>query len=83
MSVHLVNPSDNSFGTAVITPRWLFVLAAATPQAAGDPILVDELRKTFLVDLAYCRKIELSDWRRRGLWQEAKEQVASLLEDQV
>jgi hypothetical protein len=42
MSVHLVNPSDNSFGTAVITPRWLFVLAAATPQSVGDPILVDE-----------------------------------------
>jgi radical SAM superfamily enzyme YgiQ (UPF0313 family) len=42
LSVHLVNPSDNSFGTAVITPRWLFVLAAATPSVAGDPILVDE-----------------------------------------
>src|ERR1700688_508116 len=42
MSVHLVNTSDNAFGTAVITPRWLFVLAAATPQCAGDPILVDE-----------------------------------------
>ena len=42
MSVHLVNPSDNSFGTAVITPRWLFVLAAATPRSMGDPILVDE-----------------------------------------
>ncbi|MFZ0392980.1 MAG: radical SAM protein [Terracidiphilus sp.] len=42
MSVHLVNPSDNSFGTAVITPRWLFVLAAATPDTVGDPILVDE-----------------------------------------
>jgi hypothetical protein len=42
MSVHLVNPSDNSFGTAVITPRWLFVLAAATPLLAGDPVLVDE-----------------------------------------
>ena len=42
MSVHLVNPSDNSFGTAIITPRWLFVLAAATPLVAGDPILVDE-----------------------------------------
>ncbi len=42
MRVHLVNPSDNSFGTAVITPRWLFVLAAATPSIAGDPILVDE-----------------------------------------
>src|ERR1700712_3662059 len=42
MSVHLINPSDNSFGTAVITPRWLFVLAAATPSSAGVPILVDE-----------------------------------------
>src|SRR5690349_5592022 len=42
MGVHLVNPSDNSFGTAVITPRWLFVLAAATPQIVGNPILVDE-----------------------------------------
>jgi radical SAM superfamily enzyme YgiQ (UPF0313 family) len=42
MSVHLINPSDNSFGTAVITPRWLFVLAAATPASMGDPILVDE-----------------------------------------
>src|ERR1700760_566051 len=42
MRVHLVNPNDNSFGTAVITPRWLFVLAAATPRSAGDPILIDE-----------------------------------------
>jgi radical SAM superfamily enzyme YgiQ (UPF0313 family) len=42
MRVFLVNPSDHSFGTAVITPRWLFVLAAATPQSAGDPILIDE-----------------------------------------
>lgn len=42
MTVHLVNPSDNSFGTAVITPRWLFVLAAATPREFGDPVLVDE-----------------------------------------
>jgi radical SAM superfamily enzyme YgiQ (UPF0313 family) len=42
MAVHLINPSDNSFGTAVITPRWLFVLAAATPLSMGDPILVDE-----------------------------------------
>jgi predicted RecA/RadA family phage recombinase len=40
--VHLVNPSDMSFGTAVITPRWLYVLAAATPAPFGDPILCDE-----------------------------------------
>ncbi len=42
MQVRLINPSDNSFGTAVITPRWLFVLAAATPAEAGDPVLIDE-----------------------------------------
>jgi radical SAM superfamily enzyme YgiQ (UPF0313 family) len=42
LTVHLVNPSDNSFGTAVITPRWLFVLAAATPEKFGTPALVDE-----------------------------------------
>jgi len=42
MKVHLVNPSDVSFGTAVITPRWLYVLAGATPREFGDPALVDE-----------------------------------------
>jgi radical SAM superfamily enzyme YgiQ (UPF0313 family) len=42
MKIHLVNPSDISFGTAVITPRWLYVLAAATPAEYGDPIIVDE-----------------------------------------
>jgi radical SAM superfamily enzyme YgiQ (UPF0313 family) len=40
--VHLVNPSELSFGVAVITPRWLYVLAAATGERWGDPILVDE-----------------------------------------
>ena len=42
MRVQLVNPSDVSFGTAVITPRWLYVLAAATPACFGDPLLCDE-----------------------------------------
>jgi len=40
--VHLINPSDVSFGVAVITPRWLYVLAAATGSRWGDPHLVDE-----------------------------------------
>jgi radical SAM superfamily enzyme YgiQ (UPF0313 family) len=40
--IHLVNPSDVSFGTAVITPRWQYVLAAATPARHGTPLLVDE-----------------------------------------
>src|SRR6202049_5042624 len=42
MRVHLINPSEVAFGTAVITPRWLYVLAAATPESFGDPSLVDE-----------------------------------------
>jgi len=42
MKVHLVNPSDTAFGTAVITPRWLFVLAGATPAEFGDPRIWDE-----------------------------------------
>ena len=42
MRVHLVNPSDTSFGIGVITPRWLYVLAAATPAAHGDPFITDE-----------------------------------------
>jgi len=42
MSIHLVNPSHVSFGIGVITPRWLYVLAAATPELYGAPIIVDE-----------------------------------------
>ena len=39
MRIHLVNPSDASFGIGVITPRWLYVLAAATPSEYGDPVI--------------------------------------------
>lgn len=42
MRVHLVNPNHLSFGVGVITPRWLYVLAAATPRSFGDPLIVDE-----------------------------------------
>jgi len=40
--VHLVNPSRLAFGVAVITPRWLYVLAAATDPEWGTPRIVDE-----------------------------------------
>ena len=49
MRVFLVNPSHVSFGTAVITPRWLYVLAAATPSRWGDPIVADETLDPFHV----------------------------------
>ncbi len=42
MRIHLINPSHGSFGMAVITPRWLYVLAAATPLSYGDPLITDE-----------------------------------------
>ena len=42
MRVYLVNPSDVAFGVGVITPRWLYVLAAATPRRYGNSIIVDE-----------------------------------------
>lgn len=42
-NVILVNPSNATVGYSVITPRWLYVIAGATPtEFAGDPIIVDE-----------------------------------------
>lgn len=50
MRIHLINPSDLAFGTAVITPRWLYVLAAATPSTYGDPFIIDETLEPFDLD---------------------------------
>src|SRR5262249_55300907 len=47
MRVYLVNPSHVSFGVAVITPRWLYVLAGCTPSQWGNPILCDETLEPF------------------------------------
>ena len=56
MSVYLINPSDLSFGIGVITPRWLYVLAGATPSSYGDPILVDES-----IEQMDCSKLQPGD----------------------
>jgi len=50
MHVHLINPSDTSFGIGVITPRWLYVLAAATPSQYGDPLITDETLEQIQLD---------------------------------
>ena len=47
MTVYLINPSHVSFGIGVITPRWLYVLASATPAQYGEPRLVDETLEIF------------------------------------
>src|SRR6516164_8973714 len=44
----LVNPSLSTVGYSFITPRWLYVMAQATPaDLIGDPILVDESIERF------------------------------------
>src|SRR6185436_10806913 len=50
MQIHLSNSSHVSFGVAVITPRWLYVLAAATPREYGDPLITDETLERFNPD---------------------------------
>jgi radical SAM superfamily enzyme YgiQ (UPF0313 family) len=41
--VVLVNPANTTVGYSVITPRWLYVLAGATPtEMVGDPVIIDE-----------------------------------------
>src|SRR5438132_4794366 len=41
--VVLVNPVNTTVGLSVITPRWLFVIAGATPtELVGDPVIIDE-----------------------------------------
>src|SRR6476661_7300291 len=49
-TIFLINPSHVSFGIGVITPRWLYVLAAATPESYGVPAIVDETLET--IDLS-------------------------------
>src|SRR2546425_10207234 len=40
--VILVNPANATVGYSVITPRWLFVIAGATPtHLVGDPVIID------------------------------------------
>ena len=45
--IYLINPSDVSFGVSVITPRWMYVLASATPREYGPPAVIDETLEAF------------------------------------
>src|SRR4030095_14524127 len=50
--VFLVNPSNASIGFAFITPRWLYVIAGATPtELVGDTIVIDEPVTAFNAEL--------------------------------
>jgi cardiolipin synthase len=69
-------------GTANFDNRS-FALSEETNVCFHDESLVRQLRQIFEADLAACRKVELSEWRRRGSLQRTKERMASLIEDQV
>src|SRR5262245_42830795 len=46
--VILVNPAMSTIGYSFITPRWLFLIAQATPpELVGDPVIIDETLERF------------------------------------
>jgi cardiolipin synthase len=78
----VVDGAWGTVGTANFDNRS-FALSEETNVCVYEKSVVQELCDIFAADLAKCRRIELSDWNRRGLAQNAKEQLASLIEDQV
>jgi cardiolipin synthase A/B len=69
-------------GTANFDNRS-FALNEETNVCFHEESLVEQLHGIFAADLAACQKVDLSEWRRRGLLQQTKERLASLIEDLV
>jgi cardiolipin synthase len=78
----IVDNAWASVGTANFDNRSL-ALNEETNVCFHDRALVSSLQNTFLSDLERCRKVQLARWKRRGFWQRAGEQFASLIEDQM
>jgi len=78
----IVDAAWASVGTANFDNRSL-ALNDETSVCFHDRALVNRLHNIFLADLESCRKVQLADWKRRGFWQRAGEQFASLMEDQM
>jgi len=78
----IVDGAWATVGTANFDNRS-FALSEETNVCFHDPALLGALESTFQADLKSCERIELSDWRKRGLFQRVKEVAASLIEDQV
>jgi len=78
----IVDDAWASVGTANFDNRS-FALNDETSVCFHDRALVNQLHEIFLADLERCRKVQLAGWKRRGFWQRAGEQFASLMEDQM
>jgi cardiolipin synthase len=60
-----------------------FALSEETNICFHDLSLVEKLRAVFSADLLQCEQVELAKWKQRGVWQQTKELLASLIENQV
>lgn len=60
-----------------------FALNEETNICFHDPVLVEQLRTIFCADLANCDRIDVPAWKARGRWQQTKEVLAALIENQV
>ena len=69
-------------GTANFDNRS-FALSEETHVCFDDPSLIMELQAVFYADLTQCARVELAEWKRRGIWQQVKEILASLIENQM
>src|SRR6185295_13503113 len=78
----IVDGTWATVGTANLDNRS-FALNEETNLCFHDRAVATELRDIFVADLRRCDRIELSAWRHRGLWQQTKEQFASLIENQI
>jgi len=78
----LVDDAWGSVGTANFDNRS-FALNDETSVCFRDRDLVGQLHEIFLADLERCKKVSLRQWKKRGFWQRAGEQFASLMEDQM
>ena len=78
----VVDAAWATVGTANLDNRS-FALSEETNLCVHDRAVAGHLRDIFTADLERCRRVELDAWRRRGVWQQAKEQCASLIENQI
>jgi len=80
--IMIVDDAWASVGTANFDNRSLS-LNEETSVCFHDRALVSSLHEIFAADLDRCRKVRLTSWKKRGFWQRAGEQFASLIEDQM
>jgi cardiolipin synthase len=80
--------------TMIVDARWAtvgtanfdnrsFALNEETNLCFYDRAVTEELRSIFMADLRRSVRVEAEAWRRRGVFQQMKEQLASLIEHQI